>query len=163
MTFHYNDQTPAALSTCIVECSMEMMSLFWTERIQFCDIFILWQEDFYFSTKLGEGSKITRNLDTSLQMSQLFSHARRTVKVKCGIHNFFANLESYYGIRFVIFALQVETWRTLNGIILSGTTSVQWQALNSVSAVKALSLFMPNANYFNTGQEMKPSKNLCLS
>jgi len=53
--------------------------------------------------------EITRSLDTSLQMSQLYSHARRNVKMKCGIHNFLANLESYYEIRFVIFALQVET------------------------------------------------------
>jgi len=70
---------------------------------------------------------------------------------------FLANLGSYYEIGFVVFALQVGTWRTVNGIILSGTTSIQWQTLNSVSAVKALSLFMPMVNYFDTRQEIKPS------
>jgi len=65
--------------------------------------------EFYFSTKLGKGYKITRSSDTSLQMSQLYSHARRTVKMKCAIHNYLANLESYYEIRFVIFSLHCSS------------------------------------------------------
>ena len=71
--------------------------------------FSSYDREFYFSTKLSNGSKITRSLDTYLQMSQLFSHAQGTVKKKCEIHNFLANLESYNEIRFVLFALHCIT------------------------------------------------------
>jgi hypothetical protein len=154
------------LSTRTAGCSMDMISLFWNERPQFCDIFFSWQENF---TSPRNWARVPKLPVTQTLHYRCLNYTAMTAEllkwnVECTVFWLIYSRITKSGLSYLLTTvLQFETWRTVNGIILNGRTSVQWQTANNVSAVNALSLFMPMMNYFDAGQEIKPPKNLCLS